>query len=37
MTWKWMGDRCEGELKNGKITGIWFAGGEFPLVFERLH
>jgi hypothetical protein len=26
-----------GELRNGKTTGLWFGGGEFPQVFERLH
>jgi tRNA A-37 threonylcarbamoyl transferase component Bud32 len=36
MGWKWMNDRFEGELKNGKIVGRWIAGGtEFPVTFER--
>ncbi len=36
MEWKWMSDRFEGDLKNGKLAGIWYAGAaQFPLVFER--
>jgi hypothetical protein len=36
IAWKWMNDRFEGKLKNGKITGSWINGSKgWPVVFER--
>jgi hypothetical protein len=36
IAWKWMNDRFEGKLKNGKLVGAWMNGrNKWPLVFER--
>ena len=36
IAWKWMNDRFEGKLKDGKITGAWMNGNKrWPVVFER--
>jgi len=36
IAWKWMNDRLEGKLKNGKIVGAWINGNnKWHVVFER--
>jgi RNA polymerase sigma factor (sigma-70 family) len=36
ITWKWMNDRFEGQLKHGKLAGNWINGNRhWPVVFER--
>jgi hypothetical protein len=31
LEWRGVGARFEGKLKDGKLTGTWFNGGQGPL------